>query len=122
LREWFEGLEAKTGLPLEKTLLAGFSQGGAMTLDVGFEYPLAGLVAMSGYLHAEPQLSSPIPPVCVMHGNRDPVVPLSAARSTRDILKQKGVAVQYQEFDMAHEVCPLEIEQLREFAIGAIAS
>lgn len=88
-----------------------------MTLDVGFHYPLAGLVAMSGYLHGEPQLQTPIPPVLVMHGRFDRVVPLTAAQRTRDTLTAAGATVEYHEFDMAHEICPQEVVRLRQFSL-----
>lgn len=117
---WFDGLPERTGVPLSRTVLAGFSQGGAMTLDVGFRYPLAGLVAMSGYLHDEPPLSDAKPPVLVMHGTNDPVVPLASAQQVCDRLTQLGVAVDYREFPMAHEVCLPEIEALRAFVTAQI--
>ena len=52
LTDWLKSLESTTGVPLSRTILAGFSQGGAMTLDVGITLPLAGLVCLSGYLHS----------------------------------------------------------------------
>ena len=55
LRDWVLSLPDSTGVPLENTILAGFSQGGAMTLDIGLTLPLAGLCSLSGYLHYEPQ-------------------------------------------------------------------
>ena len=52
LRAWLPVVEAQTGVSLERTVLAGFSQGGAMALDVGVDFSLAGLMSLSGYLHA----------------------------------------------------------------------
>ncbi|MFO8041095.1 MAG: alpha/beta hydrolase [Sodalinema sp.] len=117
LAAWLDEFEGHSGIPLRQTILGGFSQGGAMTLDVGFHYPLAGLVAMSGYLHGEPQLQTPIPPVLVMHGRFDRVVPLTAAQRTRDTLTAAGATVEYHEFDMAHEICPQEVVRLRQFSL-----
>ncbi|MGC9503405.1 alpha/beta hydrolase [Baaleninema sp.] len=117
LCQWLDGLEAKTGISLEKTVLAGFSQGGAMTLDVGAHYPLAGLVAMSGYLHGSIEARAKFPPVLVMHGRQDPIVPLSAARQARDRLTEIGATVAYEEFDMAHQICPQEVLKLRQFVL-----
>jgi phospholipase/carboxylesterase len=51
LKNWLESLEAETNIPLERTLLMGFSQGGAMAIDVGLNLPLAGLIVLSGYMH-----------------------------------------------------------------------
>ncbi|MGH2416207.1 MAG: alpha/beta hydrolase, partial [Microcystaceae cyanobacterium] len=63
LRDWLLSLERTTGIPLSRTILSGFSQGGAMTLDVGLTLPLAGLCSLSGYLHAKPQaLAHTFPP------------------------------------------------------------
>lgn len=114
---WIEGLDAQTGIPLQRTVLAGFSQGGAMTLDIGFGLPLAGLVVMSGYLHAPLSIrpDQPTSPVFMVHGRQDPVVPLAAAQQARDALNAAGVAVDYQEFNMGHEIQPMALAQIRSF-------
>lgn len=116
LTEWLKSLESYTGVPLSRTILCGFSQGGAMTLDVGLNLPLAGLVVLSGYLHplsARPDAT--YPPVLILHGRQDSVVPLSAAQKARDALTALGISVQYQEFDMGHEVQPAALEVMRKF-------
>ncbi len=115
LKDWLTSLENSIGIPPERTFLIGFSQGGAMTLDVGFAFPFAGLVSLSGYLHAEPNGSSTAPPTLIIHGTADPVVPLSAAQNARDTLKQQGVNVKYQEFPMQHEITPATVETLKTF-------
>lgn len=51
LKSWLQSLQVETNIPLERTILMGFSQGGAMTLDVGLNLPLAGLIVLSGYMH-----------------------------------------------------------------------
>ncbi|MBD2742374.1 dienelactone hydrolase family protein [Coleofasciculus sp. FACHB-1120] len=116
LTEWLKSLEGSTGVPLSRTILCGFSQGGAMTLDVGLNLPLAGLVVLSGYLHPlSPKPDATYPPVLIVHGRQDSVVPLSAAQKARDALTALGVSVQYQEFDMEHEVQPAALEVVRKF-------
>ena len=116
LFEWLESLESMTNVPLSRTILCGFSQGGAMTLDVGLNLPLAGLCCLSGYLQFEPQPSeSTFPPVLIAHGTQDEIVPLKAARQARDKLTAVGVAVEYQEFDMGHEVQPPVIALMHKF-------
>jgi phospholipase/carboxylesterase len=117
LLDWLTSLEASTGVPLEKTVMAGFSQGGAMTLDVGLTLPLAALCSFSGYLHYEPQMRSnkTYPPTMIIHGRQDPVVPLQAALKAKDELSKIGVQVQYQEFEMAHEVRDEAIALFKQF-------
>ncbi|MER3587622.1 MAG: serine esterase, partial [Mastigocladus sp. ERB_26_1] len=103
LTDWLLSLESSTGVPLSRTILSGFSQGGAMTLDVGLRLPFAGLVVMSGYLHpgAVPDATSTTtasPPVLIMHGRYDQVVPLRAALQAKETLESLGIPVQYYEF------------------------
>ncbi len=122
LTDWLQSLESITGVPLSRTILSGFSQGGAMTLDVGLNLPLAGLVSMSGYLHPDADKRNKIsyPPTLIMHGRQDEVVPLLAALKAKETLESLGVVVQYQEFDMGHEISPQMLEVLRNFVKTAI--
>ena len=118
LRDWLLSLPDSTGIPLEKTILAGFSQGGAMTLDIGLTLPLAGLCSLSGYLHASPQQQNDranFPPVLIVHGTQDPVVPIQAARQAKDKLTAIGVEVKYQEFAMGHEIQPPVLNSIEQF-------
>ncbi|MDV2992910.1 MAG: Carboxylesterase 2 [Chroococcidiopsis sp. SAG 2025] len=115
LKDWLLSLEASTGIPLSRTILSGFSQGAAMTLDVGLGLPLAGLIALSGYMHPLSQSLDEVPPVLIVHGKQDTVVPLKAAQYARDNLIALGVAVQYQEFDMGHEIRPEVLPLIQQF-------
>jgi len=118
LIEWLQSLESTTGVSLSRTILSGFSQGGAMTLDVGLNLPLAGLISLSGYLHPVTQAkTTTYPPVLLVHGRQDNVVPLNAAISAKEQLMQLGVAVQYHEFDMGHEIRPEAIPVIRDFVV-----
>lgn len=123
LTDFLESLESTTGIPLSRTILSGFSQGGAMTLDVGSKLPLAGLVVMSGYLHPDALTAakSGIGPTLITHGKYDEVVPLQAALKARETLKSLGVAVEYHEFDMGHEIDLKTLEVLRNFVVNTIA-
>lgn len=123
LTDWLLSLERETGVPLSKTILSGFSQGGAMTLDVGLGLPLAGLVAMSGYLHSTAEVlpKTTLPPVLIMHGRQDTVVPIQAARSAKETLESQGAVVQYQEFDMGHEINLQMLEVFRNFVINTLS-
>jgi len=117
LTDWLHSLENSTGVPLSRTILSGFSQGAAMTLDVGLSLPLAGLVALSGYLHPVSELEESIPPVLIVHGRQDSVVPVSAAQKARDSLVAMGIAVRYQEFNMGHEIRPEVLAVIRSFVL-----
>jgi phospholipase/carboxylesterase len=122
LIDWLQSLESSTGIPLSRTILSGFSQGGAMTLDVGLTLPLAGLVVMSGYLHpgAAKTVKSSYPPTVIMHGRLDEVVPLAAAVQARETLTSLGVALEYHEFNMGHEISLDMLEILRNFVVNKI--
>ena len=118
LTSWLMSLPRTIGIPLESTILAGFSQGGAMALDVGLNLPLAGIVCMSGYLHRAPQeVEPPLPSILIVHGRQDTVVPLNAAHRVRDYLLNLGAPMQYKEFDMGHEIRPEALEVIREFIL-----
>ncbi|OLP18152.1 serine esterase [Leptolyngbya sp. 'hensonii'] len=115
LQTWLPATAAKLGVPLSRTFLAGFSQGGAMTLDVGLHLPLAGLMVLSGYLHHDIPKALTAPPVLMVHGRMDQVVPLRAAQGARDRLMTSGINVQYYELDMGHEVQISVLDLLRSF-------
>jgi phospholipase/carboxylesterase len=125
LIDWLQSLESTTGIPLSRTVLSGFSQGGAMTLDAGLKLPVAGLIVMSGYLHpgAIPDVKSlnKFPPALIMHGRQDQVVPLQAAIKAKEVLESLPTSVEYHEFNMGHEIRPEMLELLREFVIKALA-
>ncbi len=116
LTDWLKSLPTSTGIPLSRTVLTGFSQGAAMTLDVGLSLPLAGLIGLSGYLHppAIPH-GQTIPPSLLVHGRQDQVVPLRAAQEARDRLTALGARVEYHEIEMGHEIKPAVLTLIRNF-------
>ncbi|NJM19846.1 MAG: alpha/beta hydrolase [Richelia sp. RM2_1_2] len=123
LIDYLQSLEKSTGIPLKRTILSGFSQGGAMTLDVGLKLPIAGLISMSGYLHSDIQnIATPatnsLPPVLIMHGKQDRVVPLQAAQKTRDALELRAVPLEYHEFDGEHQISSQMLDVARTFVIS----
>ncbi|MFN6564990.1 MAG: alpha/beta hydrolase [Nostoc sp. ChiSLP01] len=123
LIDLLQSLESTTGVPLSRTILSGFSQGGAMTLDVGSKLPLAGLVVMSGYLHPDAikPTKGEISPTLISHGRYDEVVPLQAALKARETLESLGVAVEYHEFQTGHEIDAQTLKVLRNFIVNTIA-
>jgi phospholipase/carboxylesterase len=118
LTDWIHTLPQTTGVALDRTWIAGFSQGGAMTLDIGLDLPVAGLIVLSGYLHPDrPKPQSETSPVLIVHGRQDDVVPIAAAQMSRDKLTQWGVNVSYQEFDMGHSIVPEVLQVVRQFVV-----
>lgn len=125
LRQWILSLEGSTSVPLSRTILSGFSQGGAMTLDVGPKLPLAGLVSISGYWHDIKASSNNIndknrAPTLIMHGKQDSVVPLEKAVRAREALLALGIEVEYKEFDAEHEINIEMLEVLRNFILKTL--
>ncbi|MDR6991730.1 alpha/beta hydrolase [Luteimonas sp. 3794] len=109
--------EAVRGVPPERVVLAGFSQGGAVTLAAGLRRraPLAGLVALSTYLPAPRNAAAALvdaatrQPVFMAHGTQDPVVPFGAGERSAAWLREVGFEVDWQQYPMPHSVCAEEI-------------
>ena len=110
--------EVADGIPASRIVLAGFSQGCAMTLLTGLRAPqrLAGLLGMSGYLPlaastaAERSEANKDVPVFLGHGRMDPVVPFQRGADARDALVALGHPVEWHEYPMQHSVCEQEIQ------------
>lgn len=115
--------EQARGIPLGRILLAGFSQGGAITLSAGLRrrQPLAGLIALSTYLPevdaAAAQLAegATAQPVFMAHGSGDPVIPVQIAEHSMQVLGQLGFGVEWHRYPMAHQVCAEEIQALGDW-------
>jgi phospholipase/carboxylesterase len=114
--------EKARGIPASRIILAGFSQGCAMTLQTGLRHPetLAGLMCLSGYLPladktaAERTPASLATPIFMAHGTADPVVAIARAEQSRDLLTGMGYQVEWHAYRMQHSLCQEEID-----AIGA---
>lgn len=114
------GREVGRGVPAERIVLAGFSQGGAVALHTGLRHPeaLAGIMVLSGYLPLADSLAeerSPAnrtTPVFMAHGEHDPVVPFELAAASRRRLEELGYNVEWHTYPMDHSVCPEEIEAI----------
>ena len=81
-------------LPLEQTVLLGFSQGAAMAVDVGSDLALAGIVACSGYPHPGWQAKPAMAQVLLTHGKNDPVVPYAASEELLRLLQLQQARVE----------------------------
>lgn len=113
------------GIPL---FLLGFSQGGAMTLDFALtpiasnKNSITGFICLSGYLHPDLQANTQTAitsSVLIIHGTKDPVVPVIAAQSAKLTLTKLGAKVTYAEFTMGHEINPQAIADVRKFILSA---
>ena len=115
--------EVERGVPRARIVLAGFSQGGAITLHTGLRQPapLAGLIALSCYLpladsfSKEAAAASRGVPLFLAHGTQDPVVPIARGAASRDALKAAGYAVEWHDYPMPHSVCAEEIRDIAAF-------
>ena len=112
--------EKAGGMPAERIVLAGFSQGGAMALHVGLRHAetLAGIMALSTYLPAPEALADERSdaarsvPVLLCHGSADPLVPCARGEEARDLMQSLGQDVSWHTWPMQHEVCAEEIETI----------
>ena len=114
--------EAERGIPPERVVLAGFSQGGAIALHAGLRYPhtLAGIIGLSTYLPlkaatGEFHAANRKTPLFMAHGTLDPVVPAFLGEESAELLTQAGYPVEYKSYVMPHSVCPEEVEDIRNW-------
>ena len=112
--------EVARGIPAERIVLAGFSQGGAVVLNAGLRHAagLAGIVALSTYLplaeKLAPEASAANREISIFmaHGSHDPVVAMARAELSRDFLQQNAYPVHWHQYPMPHSVCAEEIVDL----------
>jgi len=118
--EAFIAREQARGIPASRIVLAGFSQGCAMTIQTGLRHPerLAGLLCLSGYVPLSAKLAtertqaSLATPIFMAHGRYDNVVPLNRAEASRDLLVSLGCQVEWHQYDMQHTLCLEEVQHI----------
>ena len=101
-------------------MLAGFSQGGVVALHLGLRYgePLAGIMALSTYVHDAEHLTDEISlenidvPIFMAHGVLDPMIPITRAITSREALRALNYNVEWHEYRMGHSVCPQEVADI----------
>ncbi|NVD99057.1 alpha/beta hydrolase [Massilia sp. BJB1822] len=121
--------EKARGIPAERILLAGFSQGCAMTLQTGLRHPeqLAGLLCLSGYMPladkigVERHAANQATPIFLAHGRMDPVVPVARALATRELLDSLGYQVEWHEYPMQHSLCLDEVKHINTWLRQVLA-
>ena len=122
------GREKERGIPAERIVLAGFSQGGAMALHTALRETerLAGVLALSTYLplagtlEAEAHPANAAVPLFMAHGTADPIVPLTLGESSRNRLRSLGHEVDWHTYPMPHSVCAEEVADIREWLLGVL--
>ncbi|QSP93873.1 alpha/beta fold hydrolase [Marinobacter salinisoli] len=113
--------EIERGIPPEKIIIAGFSQGGAVAYQLALTYPerLAGVIGLSTYFATVDTIEVPAAntgmPISVYHGTFDPVVPESLGVRTVESLKSMGFDPEYKTFPMEHSVCLEEVLDIGRF-------
>ena len=128
LREMIQA-EIDLGIPSERILLAGFSQGGAIALQAGLRYerPLAGIMGLSTLLPLADSLAAEAAdenratPIMLAHGAQDPVIPIELAIRSRNALQQMDYSVDWFEYAMPHSVCMEELMDVRTWILECLA-
>ena len=125
--EWLDALAAESGVPPERTILGGFSQGTVMTYALGLAAGRprpAGLLALSGFIPTVDglvlDLSPPLPPVAMGHGSYDPVISVEFGRRAKSLLEEAGAEVLYRESPLPHTIDPRCLDDLRDWVAGAL--
>jgi phospholipase/carboxylesterase len=112
--------EEMRGVPMSRIVIAGFSQGGVISLQTGLRQPkrLAGMMSLSAYLpltstiEKERNAANNAAPIFLGHGIADNIVPLPLGIASRDRLLKLGYGVDWHQYPMPHSVCPQELEDI----------
>ncbi len=118
------------GISTKRIVLAGFSQGGVIALHLGLRYrePLAGIMALSTYLHDPEHTIDQISlenagiPLFMAHGLMDPMIPITRAITSRETLKALDYPIEWHEYAMGHSVCLEEIKDMSRWLTLRLAS
>ncbi|MBN2689737.1 MAG: dienelactone hydrolase family protein [Gammaproteobacteria bacterium] len=121
--------ELEQGIPSNKIILAGFSQGAAMSIYTGLRYKetLGGILALSGFLPLAEQMPNEIneankkTSIQMMHGTFDEIVQLSWAQQSYKYLQGLGCDISLQTYPMHHSLCTEEIQDIGRW-LGTVLS
>ena len=116
-------MEQDRGIDPGRIMLAGFSQGGVIALHTAMRHDvrLAGVIALSTYLHdaaaTEQEMNDAnlALPILLAHGKFDPMIPIMRAATSRENLIRMGYDVRWFDYDMEHQVCAPEVEEISRF-------
>ena len=120
--------ERERGIPADRIVLAGFSQGGAMALYTALRETerLAGVLALSSCMPLATTLESEAHPanaavsVFMAHGTVDPIVPMALGEASRDHLQSLGYDVDWRTYPMPHSLCADEVADVREWLLRVL--
>ncbi len=120
--------QQEQGIPAQRIILAGFSQGGAIALHCGLHYPeqLGGIMALSTYLprcvdiESIPVQTNTTTPVFMAHGLQDTIVMPIYGEQSRKQLENAGISVEWHEYAMPHSVCDEEIRHIRRWLLAVL--
>ena len=115
--------EISRGIPAKRIVLAGFSQGGAIVLQTALrcQQSLAGVLALSTYLPLKTSLAlektaaNQHIPLFMAHGSHDDVIKMDVCMASMQALKLENYALEWHPYNMAHSVCPPEIDDIKQF-------
>jgi phospholipase/carboxylesterase len=127
---WLDEALAEAGVPPERLVLGGFSQGAVMSyaLGLGSGRPRpAAILAMSGFVPRVDGFELDLEgraglPVSISHGTYDPVIDVGFGREARELLESAGLAVSYREDPVAHQISPGALAQARAVLESALSA
>jgi len=126
LLEGLVGREQERGIDARRIVIAGFSQGGAIAINVALHAKdrLAGLMALSTYIPLPGDIDASVGsrdlPVFMAHGSHDPMLPMQWGRASADKLIEAGFSVEWHDYPMAHAVCPQEIDDIQRWLLSVL--
>jgi phospholipase/carboxylesterase len=120
--------ENERGIPSERVVIAGFSQGGAVGFELALTWPerLAGLIALSTYFATRdsivPHPANAALPVMIGHGSHDPMVDERFGQQSAARLRELGHAVEYHSYPIEHSVSMEEIKDIGRFVSACLTA
>lgn len=122
--------ENARGIPDERIVLAGFSQGGAIALHAGLRHPrrLAGVMALSTFLPLVERLAGEAHPanrsvpIFMAHGTGDSVIPHDFARQSAELLAAAGYPLEWRSYPMEHSLCLPEVRDIEDWLARVLAA
>lgn len=120
--------EISRGIPAERIVLAGFSQGGAIALHTALRYTekLAGVLALSTYLPLRDSLATEKTdvnqqtPIFMAHGSDDAVISTETCQVSLNLLQAQNYRIDWHEYAMEHSLCSQEIEDIKQFLLSIL--